>query len=1712
MFHRYGLSGYENTHNEYSKFQSTNEYIDVETGIYVFKVADAEGDGWGNAQFSLCYANMDECLGSFDPQYAKVVEDPDGKKGIGKISLQGKDYVYTDTGSSTIEKTVSTKITCPNGYYCPKVGATFQAPIRCGCTKETEEVCDWNTASNYYCPAGTSTRLNVDRANGYCGAKPINWDAFRYTAQLLCPRLAISFDNTAVSVSTITNVTSNRDTYNVDIEIMQPGVGIVEMSFKNVGGSSGHYGKEYDYSSTATRTNSGQDDTSYIDRTGDEWGSLAADSDQKPVWENGVETLVPATMSFAIDSGALEANANKTFTYQMYFNGNGNWDNRQIVTININIMVTAPGDMLVFPFDINANLRVGESAKVSVFIFNIGNSPIPYYNLTVPSSTNDFLSLQRECGNGDCGISGGTDFQRVTATLTADMPSRTSPYQSVFKLSSPNSNKPVSVQVKLQVAVGPTNTSTTTVDYVNLPKQGVDKSVYDKCYPVCESLNSTFANEYRNCYTNKVLQFDGADGDHKCGFCSSSKADSCKDVPIRTFLTEVLAPIEIEIRAHDKFLANSVDNDNFVIAWTKQPDAYTTNEQIASFSKQTNAIRMDGNIYSGYVTPDWRGAYLVEVVRKLNTPGTTTTCATAHLNNTICYEKLTFDKILTVINVDCPLSSTNNERGDGCLCNPGFQPAAKKGDTKGCEKCIAGKYKDTIGEEACAQCETGKYSELDGSANCTESPAGYSTNVPIEATGIVNCNSNGVANKYAAIGSPECEVCPVPLQILQGSDAASIDDCVCAAGYYKQNREDGTFKDCLVCPTGGICLQGTENVESIKGKPGFWRPSAGTPQFWPCNVPTVKDSNAEWNLWLNCLGGSVSTCAPVFNWANAIVEDEEGDEISVSNALTKFNLAHSVDDFETYANKSSTKIWFSAIYVAYIGSLSNHAGNNETHLNFDEWIDKARTVPGYAWVGGEPAMNFDNKLKAAKSAILGYHDGPICSICPAGTGRDGDFSSSNVCTPCPEEGNNGLRLVGMFAAAIIVIALMVMSQISKGSHERELQLAHAQEHHKDMDKAHAEAEKEKELQKQLSKAKSDGSEIDDDGDDTTGEEDDSNGEKPISLVDIDFQGKSSSKLLTAKSSYFSVEQGKNDIYQSVLRLAELQKENGTRSGKLISHKQILTGMVRIFFSYMQVLALARSLPIAWPTAVEDILDTMATFSSPSLSLTSVDCAISGKKPDELQNVGAIYVKFWMTMLIPVLAVLGPLFIWGAYYSFGNMIYQTDRGEGCCFKSMVKSKGLTKKQASKINIQKLREKTIRRLQVSCIVTLFLFYPTTCKGVVKMWACKTYGTFTYLVADLSVECYKGEHNLYVIIATFFFFAYCIGIPFLAYKVLSPYIPGIHFNPRQPISEINPPSKKKYTEKDRKELLKMKLTAASVYGFMWQGFQEKGLAPYWEAVIINSRKLVLIMLIELFQDLPSNYQMVFALIVMFFYNLLHVNYHPYDSFYHDRLEFLSLAVSELTLFFGLLLNFMEFDKNCVSGCLLQVDLVAQARVTMSGFIIFCNVVFLLYFLIGFIYHVNFLMPKQLRCIGNSTTKKLHKQMVAMPVVKNVYKNVMPNVHHKALIHDQEEQDDDTKETRNLQNELELVAIMQKAGMEEEALRKDLEIRKKHADDKLKMRLRNKIHGVTEVDDDDDDDIVENASSSMALEDSLISNDDQLSFISNTDMSSGSIMTDDD
>merc|ERR1711998_417160 len=333
--------------------------------------------------------------------------------------------------------------------------------------------------------------------------------------------------------------------------------------------------------------------------------------------------------------------------------------------------------------------------------------------------------------------------------------------------------------------------------------------------------------------------------------------------------------------------------------------------------------------------------------------------------------------------------------------------------------------------------------------------------------------------------------------------------------------------------------------------------------------------------------------------------------------------------------------------------------------------------------------------------------------------------------------------------------------------------------------------------------------------------------------------------------------------------------------------------------------------------------------------------------------------------------------------------------------------------------------------------------------KMWACKKYDDVSFLVSDLSVECGKGDHVAYVYIAIIFFFLYCIGIPGLAYYVLRPYIPAIHFDAHRRVSPINPPQQRKdgknYQASDRPKLLEDKLVASTVYGFMWTGFQTESFSPYWEITVINSRKLAMIMMVELMQDVPPNYQMTLALIILFVYNLLHVNFHPYDSYFHDHLEMCSLIVSEMTLFFGLFLNFLEQDKHCQSGCLLQGDQLNSARGTISAFVVLINIGFLVYFLVGVFYHVYAMLPRSMRC------KAVEKH--ASKINKTTHKVFK---HHQTPMLDDRLEDRDDAEL----SQKEIDHIIHMTGVAHESSKKimehDIEAEKAKAHTKLQERLR--------------------------------------------------------
>ena len=52
-FYWYGVSGQSNLHPQYARYTTVNEYVDVSSGTYKFKSADAQGDGWECSIFSL---------------------------------------------------------------------------------------------------------------------------------------------------------------------------------------------------------------------------------------------------------------------------------------------------------------------------------------------------------------------------------------------------------------------------------------------------------------------------------------------------------------------------------------------------------------------------------------------------------------------------------------------------------------------------------------------------------------------------------------------------------------------------------------------------------------------------------------------------------------------------------------------------------------------------------------------------------------------------------------------------------------------------------------------------------------------------------------------------------------------------------------------------------------------------------------------------------------------------------------------------------------------------------------------------------------------------------------------------------------------------------------------------------------------------------------------------------------------------------------------------------------------------------------------------------------------------------------------------------------------------------------------------------------------------------------------------------------------------
>ena len=105
-----------------------------------------------------------------------------------------------------------------------------------------------------------------------------------------------------------------------------------------------------------------------------------------------------------------------------------------------------------------------------------------------------------------------------------------------------------------------------------------------------------------------------------------------------------------------------------------------------------------------------------------------------------------------------------------------------------------------------------------------------------------------------------------------------------------------------------------------------------------------------------------------------------------------------------------------------------------------------------------------------------------------------------------------------------------------------------------------------------------------------------------------------------------------------------------------------------------------------------------------------------------------------------------------------------------------------------------------------------------------------------------------------------------------------------------------------------------------------------------------------------------MVIALMGLFIFTIGHVYVRPYDAFVHDKLELLSLAVSQITLFVGLLANFYKEDQKSDKRTMTEIE-ANNLNQYFGAVIVLVNGIFVLYFALNLIFHVYFFMPSVVR-----------------------------------------------------------------------------------------------------------------------------------------------------
>ena len=143
------------------------------------------------------------------------------------------------------------------------------------------------------------------------------------------------------------------------------------------------------------------------------------------------------------------------------------------------------------------------------------------------------------------------------------------------------------------------------------------------------------------------------------------------------------------------------------------------------------------------------------------------------------------------------------------ICGSRIAHTERDASTLRCERCSAGQFKPSPGDEPCSACHAGKYQEAMGGSACR------------------NCE---IGRYQPYKGAAECLQCVAPLSAVVGSPVCSV----CGATWYQVTTSTPpSALNCQPCPSAFDCGVNT-TLSTVMVRPGYWRLSASAQTAYRC--------------------------------------------------------------------------------------------------------------------------------------------------------------------------------------------------------------------------------------------------------------------------------------------------------------------------------------------------------------------------------------------------------------------------------------------------------------------------------------------------------------------------------------------------------------------------------------------------------------------------------------------------------------------------------------------------------------------------------------------------------------------------------------------------------------------------------------------------------------------------------------------------------------